>query len=375
MDMRTPRDTEPVRSKTRAPKNGKLARQMSTAGQRSVCYSLIVPVLNEELVLPSLMDRLDKLLDELDGPAEVLFVDDGSTDASADLIAAKARRDPRFRLISFTRNFGHQVAITAGMDRAAGQAVIVLDADLQDPPELVLAMIDKWREGYQIVYAERIARHGETWLKRWTADIFYRLLRRLASVDIPANVGDFRLVDRRAIDVFRRMSERDPFVRGMFAWMGFRQTAVQYERPPRALGETKYPLHKMISLGLHGVIGFSDVPLRIALWTGFLVSTIAGLLAIYVVLLVIYDYTLVPGWASTMVVVSFLSGINLFMTGIVGLYVGRIHAEAKKRPLYVIAETIGLDRRSADEQPFFDRRAGRARQEPIRAARKRDAAL
>src|SRR5437899_2430623 len=203
-----------------------------------VCYSLVVPVLDEELVLPTLFAQLDALLAKLDGPTEVLFVDDGSTDRSASLIAAKATDDGRYRLISLTRNFGHQVAITAGMDLASGRAVIVLDADLQDPPELVLSMIEKWRAGFEIVYAERTSRPGETRLKRWTADLFYRLLRRLASVDIPPNVGDFRLVDRKALEVFRRMSERDPFVRGMFAWMGFRQTSVKYVRPARTVGET-----------------------------------------------------------------------------------------------------------------------------------------
>src|SRR5688500_1302461 len=245
----------------------------------TIRYSLVVPVLNEELVLPLLFDRLDALLDKLDGPGEVVFVDDGSTDKSASLIAARATADPRYRLVSFARNFGHQIAITAGMDVALGEAVIVMDADLQDPPELVLSMIDKWKAGFEIVYAERISRPGETPVKRWTANLFYKILRLLASVDIPANVGDFRLVDRKALEVFRRMSERDPFVRGMFAWMGFRQTSVQFERPARTIGETKYPFTKMIGFALHGVVGFSDVPLRLALWVGFGVSTIAGLLS------------------------------------------------------------------------------------------------
>jgi dolichol-phosphate mannosyltransferase len=261
------------------------------------------------------------------------------------------------------------------MDLASGRAVIVLDADLQDPPELVLSMIEKWRAGFEIVYAERTSRPGETRLKRWTADLFYRLLRRLASVDIPPNVGDFRLVDRKALDVFRRMSERDPFVRGMFAWMGFRQTSVKYVRPARSVGETKYPLRKMVGLALHGVIGFSDVPLRMALWAGFGVSTVAGLLSLYIVVLALYDHNLVPGWASTMVVVSFLSGINLFMTGIVGLYVGRIHAEAKKRPLYVIGHTIGLDADQPQDGALFDRRAMRASAETGRWRRASDAAV
>jgi dolichol-phosphate mannosyltransferase len=340
---------------------------------KGVRYSLVVPVFNEQPILPALLARLDDLLQKLDGRAEVLFVDDGSTDQSASMIAAKAERDPRYRLVSLSRNFGHQIAITAGMDLARGQAVVVLDGDLQDPPELVLAMIEKWKAGFEIVYAERTARPGETRLKRWTAGLFYRLLRRLASVDIPANVGDFRLVDRKPLEVFRRMGERDPFVRGMFAWMGFRRAAVPYERPARTAGETKYPFRRMLALALHGVVGFSDVPLRMALWVGFAVSSIAGLLSLYVVLLVLYDHTLVPGWASTMVVVSFLSGINLFMTGIVGLYVGRIHTEVKKRPLYVVARTVGID--AEDGTPRFNGLVARAEPESGHGRRASDAAV
>jgi len=307
-----------------------------------VTYSIVIPILNEELVLPTLIDRLDAVLARLDEPAEVIFVDDGSADRSAAIVADKAGKDRRYRLVSFSRNFGHQVAITAGMDLAAGKAVIVMDADLQDPPEHLFEMIAKWKSGYEIVFAERLSRDGESLFKRRTAGLFYRVLRRLASVDIPPNVGDFRLVDRKALDVFRLMRERDPFVRGMFSWMGFRQTSVPFHRPPRKYGETKYPLHKMISLSLHGVIGFSDTPLRLALWLGFVISAVAGLLCLYVIMLVFYDYTLVQGWASTVVIISFLSGVNLLMTGIVGLYVGRIHTEVKKRPLYVITRIAGF---------------------------------
>jgi len=308
-----------------------------------IVYSVVIPFLDEELALPILMRRLDAVLDRLDAPAEVIFVDDGSRDRSPSIVADKARHDPRYRLISLSRNFGHQVAITAGMDAACGQAVIVMDADLQDPPELLLEMIAKWKDGHEVVFAERLSRAGESLLKRTTADMFYRTLRRLASVDIPRNVGDFRLVDRRALEVFRRMRERDRFVRGMFSWMGFRQTSVAFHRPERASGDTKYSLRKMIALSLNGVIGFSDTPLRLALWLGFLISGVAGAMCLYVVALVLYDYTLVPGWASTMVLVSFLSGINLLMTGVVGLYVGRVHTEVKNRPLYVVADAVGFE--------------------------------
>lgn len=321
-------------------------------------YSLVLPILNEEPVLPQLITRLDSLLDTLDAKAEVIFVDDGSRDRSAGIIAAKARTDERYRLISLSRNFGHQIAITAGMDAACGDAVIVMDADLQDPPELVHEMISKWKSGFQIVFAQRQSRDGESVFKRLSANIFYRVLRSLAAVDIPPNVGDFRLVDRQAIDVFRVMRERDPFVRGMFAWMGFQQTAVLYDRPARSIGETKYPFRKMVALAVHGVLGFSDAPLRLALWMGFFISFIAGLSALYIIALTFYDHTLVQGWASTMVVISLLSGVNLFMTGIVGLYVGRIHTEVKRRPLYVVSQTVGLDAVSA--LPDDRRRAGAA---------------
>jgi polyisoprenyl-phosphate glycosyltransferase len=327
---------------------------MSESGR--IIYSLVLPIYNEEQGLPQLFARLDSLLVSLDGKTEIIFVDDGSRDRGAELVADKARGDERYRLISLSRNFGHQIAITAGMDAACGDAVIVMDADLQDPPELIHEMISKWRSGSEIVYAERQSREGESRFKRWTANLFYRILRRLAAVEIPPNVGDFRLVDRKAIDVFRVMRERDPFVRGMFAWMGFQQTAVQYDRPARKIGETKYPLRKMIALALHGVLGFSDVPLRLALWMGFFISFAAGLSALYIVALTFYDHTLVQGWASTMVVISFLSGVNLFMTGIVGLYVGRIHTEVKRRPLYVVKRTVGLELENA--YPDDRRRSG-----------------
>ena len=316
---------------------------MSSSSSERIAYSLVLPVFNEELVLPTLLARLDALLVLLDGPAEVIFVDDGSRDKSASIVAEKAQSDHRYRLVSLSRNFGHQIAITAGMDFARGDAVIVMDADLQDPPELVLQMIERWKSGFEIVYAERRSRQDETYFKRWTAGLFYRLLRRLAAVEIPANVGDFRLIDRKALEVCRRMRERDPFLRGMFAWMGFRQAAVTFDRPGRKLGETKYPFRKMVGLALHGVLGFSDIPLRLALWVGFIIAFIAGLSSLYIVALTFYDYTLVHGWASTMVLTSLLSGVNLFMIGVVGLYVGRIHTEVKQRPLYVIDRTVGLD--------------------------------
>ena len=307
-------------------------------------YSIIVPVFNEQAVIPILLHRLDQLMQGLDAPTEIIFVDDGSIDCSSIMLCAKAKDDPRYRYIGLSRNFGHQVAISAGMDAAAGDAVIIMDADLQDPPEVVGQMIERWKEGYEIVCGRRLSREGESRIKRWTAHLFYRGLRRLSSIDIPTDVGDFRLVDRKALDVFRAMPEQDRFVRGMFSWVGFRQTEVTFHRLPRLAGETKYPLWKMIRLAVNGVIGFSDAPLRLAIWGGFIVSIGAGIFAVSVIVRSLAeDPSLVVGWASTIIIVSLLSGINMLMTGIMGLYVGRIHAEVKRRPLYIVANRVGFD--------------------------------
>ena len=312
--------------------------------QRDPCYSIIIPVLNEAAVLPALFARIDLLMGALDASAEILFVDDGSTDATGRIIAERANADPRYRYLQLSRNFGHQAAISAGFDAAAGQAVIVMDADLQDPPEVVLEMAAKWREGYQVVYAQRTARQGESRFKRWTAHWFYAALSRVAAVDIPRNVGDFRLVDRVVVDAFRAMPERDRFVRGMFGWLGFRQVAVPYVRHERAEGETKYPLFKMIRLAVSGVVSFSDAPLKLALWLGFAISCLALLVGVWAIAATLLGAPgVVAGWSSTIVVVSFLCGLNMMLTGVVGIYVGRIHAEVRGRPLYVVNERAGFD--------------------------------
>lgn len=314
----------------------------STGGPR---YSIVVPVFNEQAVLPVLLRRLDLMMADLDGVAETILVDDGSSDCSAIVLRAKAQEDPRYRFIGLSRNFGHQAAITAGMNAASGDAVIVMDADLQDPPEVVGQMIEKWKEGYQVVYGRRMSREGDSAFKKWTASLFYKFLGRLSSVDIPRDAGDFRLIDRKVLDAFLAMPEQDRFVRGMFAWLGFRQTEVAFHRLPRLAGETKYPFMKMLRLAANGVIGFSDAPLRLAIWCGFAVSAFAGLYAVYVGMHWLFgDKSLVAGWASTIIIVSFLSGINMIMTGIMGLYVGRIYAEVKRRPLFVVSEKVGFDR-------------------------------
>ncbi len=326
---------------------------MSTQAPSRPRYSLVIPLYNEELVLPQLFAALDALLDKMDAPAEAILVDDGSRDGSAELATLKTRADPRYRFVGLSRNFGHQIAITAGMDRAEGDAVIVMDADMQDPPEVVLQLIAKWKEGYDVVYAQRLAREGEGWFKRASATLFYRLLARLSAVDIPRDTGDFRLIDRAVLRAFGQMRERDRFVRGMFAWMGFRQTAVTFNRAARGAGETKYPLRKMMALAFNGIVGFSDAPLRLALWVGTAVSALAMLYGLYVIgMWFSHDPSLVSGWSSTVVIIAFLSGVNMLMTGLMGLYIGRIYNEVKGRPLYLVRDEQGLDRAARERSVF-----------------------
>jgi dolichol-phosphate mannosyltransferase len=306
-------------------------------------YSLVIPICNEEEVLPRLVERITVLLRRLDGDTEVIFVDDGSQDGSVAYLREIVAAEPGFRLVELSRNFGHQVAITAGMEVASGDAVIVMDADLQDPPEVVFDLVAKWKEGFEIVYARRVSRHGESWFKRFTAGLFYRLLESLTPVRIPRDVGDFRLVGRKAVETFRQMPEHDRFVRGMFGWMGFRQAAVPFERPPRMAGQTKYPFWKMMQLAVHGIVSFSEKPLHLALWGGLAISVFAMLFGAFAVFSWVFETGVVPGWTSVVVIVSLLSGINLFMMGVVGLYIGSIHAEVKRRPLYVVDRVTGFD--------------------------------
>lgn len=307
-------------------------------------FSIVIPVYNEEAVIPLLLRRLDQLIASIEGSVEVIFVDDGSRDSGSLFLANLARENARYRYVRLARNFGHQIAITAGLEASCGRAVIIMDADLQDPPEVVLQMIAKWREGYEVVYAQRVSRAVESPFKRVTAHLFYRLMTRLAAIEIPRDVGDFRLVDRAAVDAFLQLPETNRYVRGMFAWIGFNQTAVPYERDARAAGVSKYPLRKMIGLAANAIISFSDAPLRIAIWIGALVSLAALAYGGYAVArALIWSEGLVDGWASTVVVISLLSGVNMLLTGIVGLYIGRIHNEVKRRPLYVVSRKVGFE--------------------------------
>jgi len=301
-------------------------------------YSLVIPAYNEEGVIGELAARLTEVMDALDGEAEVILVDDGSRDRTYELMVAAARDEPRLRLVRLSRNFGHQIALTAGVDLAAGDAVIVLDADLQDPPEVILQLAARWREGYDVVYAVREVREGETQFKRATASWFYRAFNKISQVQVPVDAGDFRLVDRRALDVFNQMRESNRFVRGMFSWIGLRQTGVAYVRHERFAGETKYPLRKMLRFAATGVISFSGAPLRAALNLGFFVSFVAFALGIWSVIVKLAGFYNVPGWTSIVVVTAFIGGIQLIVLGVIGEYIGDIHAEVKRRPLYVIGE-------------------------------------
>jgi polyisoprenyl-phosphate glycosyltransferase len=301
-------------------------------------YSVVVPAHDEERVIEELAARLGAVMDQLDGDAEAILVDDGSRDGTYERMLAVAQADPRFRVLRLSRNFGHQTALTAGLDYSAGDAVVVLDADLQDPPEVILELAARWRDGFDVVYAVRDIREGETRLKRATAAAFYRAFNRISEVKVPVDVGDFRLVDRRVLDVFLRMRESNRFVRGMFSWVGLRQTGVLYRREGRFAGETKYPLRKMLRFAATGVISFSAAPLRAALNLGFLVSIVAFGLGIWSIIVKAAGLYNVPGWTSIVVVTSFIGGIQLIVLGVIGEYIGDIHAEVKHRPLYVISD-------------------------------------
>jgi glycosyltransferase involved in cell wall biosynthesis len=329
---------------------------MISRAPEGIRYSLVLPVFNEEAVLPLLIHRLEKLVASLDAPAEIIFVDDGSRDTSAILLEAMAKEKSHIRFLKLSRNFGQQYAATAGMDAAAGDAVILMDADLQDPPEIVAEMIARWKEGYEIVYARRSARAGETLFKKFTSKLFYQILGKLSDVEIPRDVSDFRLMDRNVVEAFRDMPERDRYVRGMIHWLGFRQTSVTFDRPARAAGETKYNFWKLLRLAVSALISFSDAPLKLAVWAGACVSLFAVGYGVFAIFAGLFTDLAVRGWTSTIVIVSFLCGINMLLTGMVGIYVGRIHAEVKRRPLYVVSKKVGFGP-VAKEQPREEKRS------------------
>ncbi|XGB39377.1 MAG: glycosyltransferase family 2 protein [Cyanobacteria bacterium LVE1205-1] len=307
-------------------------------------YSLIIPVYNEEATLLELYRRVSTVMNQLDGFSELILINDGSGDRSLELMRELRLNDSRVCYLSLARNFGHQIAVTAGLNMARGEAVIILDADLQDPPELIPNLIERWRQGYQVVYAQRTQRRKENWFKRLTAYGFYRILKRLADVEIPTDTGDFCLLDRRVVDVLNTMPERNRYLRGLRSWVGFKQIAVYFERDPRFAGEVKYTFRKSFSLAVNGLVSFSKVPLRLATYLGLL----SALVALIMMILVVYWRFFAPqspltGIATITVAIFFLGAVQLLCIGILGEYVGRIYEEVKGRPLYTFSEINGWE--------------------------------
>jgi dolichol-phosphate mannosyltransferase len=300
-------------------------------------YSIIAPIFNESGNIPELYRRLKDVMESSGETWEMIMVDDGSTDSSADLIRQYANEDARIKPVIFARNFGHQIAVTAGLDYSRGKAVVIIDSDLQDPPEVILDLIAKWKEGYEVVYAVRAEREGESWFKLFTASLFYRLITTITDVKIPLDAGDFRLIDREVVNVLNQMRERHRFLRGMSSWVGFRQTGVPYRRAARQIGETKYPFRKMFRLAINAVTSFSYFPLQLATYIGFVAAGIS-ILSIPIVIAIRLWGTETPllGQATTLIAVLFLGGAQLISLGILGEYIGRLYDEAKGRPLYIV---------------------------------------
>lgn len=307
-------------------------------------YSFVIPIYNEEATLFELYRRIAPVMDRMDGDVELVFVNDGSGDRSLSLIRKLREDDRRVKYLSLARNFGHQIAVTAGLNFAQGQAVVVLDADLQDPPELIVPMADLWQQGYDLVYAQRTRRHREKLFKRMTAYVFYRVLKQLADVDIPTDTGDFCLMDRKVVNALNAMPERNRYIRGLRAWVGFRQTVIPFEREPRYAGDVKYTFRKSLGLAINGLVSFSRVPLRLATYTGLLAAAIALIMVILVLYWRLFQpNSPVTGFALIAMAIFFLGAVQLICIGILGEYVGRIYEEVKGRPMYTLAEVAGFE--------------------------------
>jgi dolichol-phosphate mannosyltransferase len=305
--------------------------------------SVVLPVFNEEQILPTLYTRLSGVMQELDETYELVFVNDGSRDGSLAFLKSLSAADPAVKIVSLSRNFGHQIAITCGLDHAVGKAVIIMDADLQDPPEVIARFVEKWRDGYDVVYAVREKRYGENFFKRGTAALFYRLLRALTHIDIPIDAGDFRLLSRRAVNSLQSTRERSRFVRGLVIWVGYRQTGVRFTREERGAGETKYPFRKMLKFALDGITAFSSVPLQAATYLGLVISGLSFLYIVYAVVAKLFTSHTITGWTSIIVAVLFLGGVQLLALGVIGEYISRIYEEVKQRPLYLVDERVGFE--------------------------------
>jgi polyisoprenyl-phosphate glycosyltransferase len=319
----------------------------ANSGERRMLLSVVMPCMNEEEVLSETNQRLVTVLEQASLNFEIVYVDDGSTDSTPELLRNLQSHDARIRVIRLSRNFGHQVAITAGLEHASGDAIVIIDADLQDPPEVILDFLAKWRDGYDVVYGVRTERNGETPFKLWTAKIFYRFINRLSDTRIPLDTGDFRLMDRQVVDALLSMPERDRYVRGMVSWLGFSQTAAPYCRAPRVAGITKFSLFKMVRFALDGIFSFSILPLRLATWSGVAASTLAvfGIIAVLLERILGVE-GMVKGWSSTIIAELFIGGVQLICMGLIGEYVGRIYGESKRRPLYIVRERMGFEARN-----------------------------
>ncbi len=301
--------------------------------------SIIVPIYNEEQILPELYQRLTDAAEKITSDYELIFVNDGSKDSSIDLILRLSKEDSRVKYIDFSRNFGHQIAVTAGLDFSSGQAVVIIDGDLQDPPELIPEMYEKYKEGYPVVYAKRKERKGETWFKKFTAKSFYRIMQKMTTIDIPLDTGDFRLIDRKVVDNLKNMTEQNKFLRGQIAWMGYKSTYVEFIRDERRFGTTGYPLSRMIKFAIDGITGFSNKPLVYVRNMGIIVSILAFLIMLYA----LYSYFVlertITGWTSMIVASMFIGGIQLLSIGIIGEYIGRINTDIRNRPLYIVEKS------------------------------------
>ena len=317
-------------------------RELDDASERPL-LSVVVPIYNEEQVIEALHSRLLQVLAPAVPSFEIVFVNDGSRDKSATMLDAICKSDPRFKALHFSRNFGHQAAVTAGLHSVAGNAIVVIDADLQDPPELINGMLAKWREGFDVVYAQKERRKGIGPIKRMSYYLYYRILGGLTDVEVPPDTGDFCLMDRKIVDLLNAMPERNRYVRGLRAWLGFRQTAILFERPARYAGETKYSFRRMVGLAVDGILSLSKAPLRLAMYFGFLASAFSFALLVFFIFERLFGGgNLARGWASTIVVILFLGGVQLICLGVIGEFIGRIYDEVKQRPLYIVGRSTGF---------------------------------
>ena len=318
--------------------------------EKIVC-SVVVPLYNEEEVLLETYKRLKKVMDSINEPYEIIFVNDGSRDKTAQMVYEICNKDNTIKFVDFARNFGHQTAITAGMDFSEGESVVVIDADLQDPPELIPKMIEKWREGYDVVYGKRASRKGETFFKKFTAKVFYRFLRSMTDVDIPVDTGDFRLIDRKVCEALKLVNERNRYIRGIISWLGFKQYGLEFNRDKRFAGETKYPLKKMLKFAADAITSFSYKPLKLASYAGMTLSFVSFVYLVVVLFTKLFMPTKITqaGWASTLAVNLFFNGITLMILGIIGEYIGRIYDEAKGRPLYIVKKTKNFSEDKTDK--------------------------